>query len=331
MRTPFRRVLALGLLAGLALAPAVGSAASADGPRVFSPSATVANGNVTLPLYEGRGPDGSPTYYVVIEASNSGAASKWGVTAVNKLQNVGSGAQRATVTNGVLSFEGGVDFTPVQKVQGTPGTGFPPVAAEPGSIGDAAYSPIVRLQDGTVLNAPQVGNGTGWHDKVVSVDLASHRVTLALTAGFARRNAVIYLSTDASDPGVAALEGSTFAPRLAQAPSAGDDSAASGRASLAAFLNGPTGANNPQRQGVNSALLGEGSPLNILAWAPGQGRYSPLWDVHLSVWANAADARRITRFADVEDLAATGKITGPGGAVWGANDVVVNCPIIATV
>ena len=45
---------------------------------------------------------------------------------------------------------------------------------------------IVRLKDGTVLNAPQIGNATGWHDKVVSVDLASRRVTLALSAGFAR-------------------------------------------------------------------------------------------------------------------------------------------------
>ena len=331
MRSSLRRMLALGLLSGLAIAPVLATGANASGPKVFSPSAKVANGNVTLPLYQGKGPDGSPTWYVVIEASNSNAGSKWGVTVVNKLVNAGAGAQAGTLTKGVLSFEGGVDFTPTHKVQGSPGTGFPPLAADPGSVGDAKYSPIVRLKDGTVLNAPQIGNATGWHDKVVSVDLTSHRVTLALSAGFARDNAVVYLSTDASDSAVAALEGSTYAPRLAKAPKAGDDSTGSARASLAAFLNGPTGIDNPQRQGVNSALLGEGAPLNILAWAPGQGRYSPQWDVHLSVWADPADARRIVRFADVEDLAAAGKVTGPGGAAWAANDVVVNCPIIATV
>ncbi|MFM2077677.1 MAG: hypothetical protein RJA49_1567 [Actinomycetota bacterium] len=329
MTSPLRRVLALGLLAGLALAPAVG--ARADGPSVAQASATVnvAANTVTLPLFEGRGPDGTPTWYVVINASNSSAASKYRVDVVNKLRNAGAGAQAAHFVNGLLTFEGGVDFTPVHRVQGS-ATGFPPLAADPGSRGDAKYSPLVRLPDGTVLNAPQIGNISGWHDKVVSIDVASHRVTLALTAGFARDHSVLYLSTDATDPGVAALEGSTFAPRLGQAPRAGDDSTNSARASLAAFLNGPTGVDNPQRQGVNSALLGEGSPLNVLAWGPGQGRYSPLWDVHLSVWANPAQAHRVIRFADVEDLARSGAVVGAGGGAWVANDIIVDCPIIAT-
>ena len=326
MRAPLRRVLALSLLAGLALAPAV--AARADGAKVAQPSATVAGNTVTFPLYEGRGPDGTPTWYIVINASDSSSADKYKVDAVNKLENVGNGAQAGRFVNGQLSFEGGVDFSAVHRVIGS-STGFPPLAADPGSIGDAKYSPLVRLPDGTVLNAPQIANATGIHDKVLSLDKVGHRVTLALSPGFARTSAVLYLSTDASAPDVAALEGSTFAPRLALAPRAGDDGSGSGRAALAAFLNGPTGANNPQRQGVNSALLGEGAPLNVLAWRPGQGRYSPLWDVHLTVWKNPAAARRITQFSDVEDLARAGAVTGPGGSPWGANDVVVNCPIIS--
>jgi hypothetical protein len=329
MSVTLRRVLALGLLAGTAIAPAVSAlSAKADGARVVVPSATVSGSTVTLPLYEGRGPDGLATWYIVIEASNSSSADKFHVGVVNKLQNVGAGAQKARFVNGLLTFEGGVDFSPTHNVQGS-ATGFPPLAADPGSIGDAAYSPIVRLPDGSVINAPQIANATGQHDKIVSIDKASHRVTLALTAGFSRDSAVLYLSTDASAPDVAALEGSTFAARLQKAPRAGDDSSASGRASLAAFLNGPTGVDNPQRQGVNSALLGEGSPLNVLAWQPGQGRYSPLWDVHLTVWKHGADARRVIRFADVEDLAKAGLVTGPGGSPWVANDVVVNCPIIS--
>jgi hypothetical protein len=203
------------------------------------------------------------------------------------------------VRNGTLRFEGGVDFSPTRNVVGS-ATGFPPLAAEPGSVGDDLYSPIVALPDGSVINAPQVANSSGVHDKVVAIDYTKRSVTLALTDGFSRDDAVLYLSTDASAPDVAALEGSTWAPRLASAPRAGDDSSASSRASLAAFLNGPTGTANPERQGVNSALLGEGDPLNVLAWKPNQGRYSPLWDVHLSVWADPTDARRVTRFADVE-------------------------------
>ncbi|MDH5288860.1 MAG: hypothetical protein OEY41_02565, partial [Acidimicrobiia bacterium] len=121
------------------------------------------------------------------------------------------------------------------------------------------------------------------------------RVTLALTDGFSRGDAVVYLSTDVSDHDVAALEGSTWASLLQQAPKAGDDSTASGRASLAAFVNGPTGADNPERQGVNSALLGDGDPLNVLAWTPNQGRYSPLWDVHITQWGVDRTPERITR------------------------------------
>lgn len=331
-RRPLRRLaataLAVGLGATLGLVATPTGSLRADGLQVFATSAKVVGTTVTYPLREGRGPDGSTTWFVVIEASDSATAARYGVNVVNKLVNTGAGAQRATVQNGLLTFEGGVDFSPVHDVQGS-ATGFPPLAASPGSIGDAKYSPIVKLPNGAYLNAPQIANATGVHDKVVSIDWSHRTVTLALTDGFSRGDSVIYLSTDASAPDVAALEGSTFAPRLAAAPTAGDDSTASARTALAAFLNGPTGVANPQRQGVNSALLGEGSPLNVLAWKPNQGRYSPLWDVHLSVWKDPAAARRITRFADVEDLAASGAVTGPGGSAWVANDVVVNCPIIA--
>ena len=65
----------------------------------------------------------------------------------------------------------------------------------------------------------------------------------------------------------------------AAAPSAGDDGSKSARVGLVAFVNGQTGANNPQRQGLNSALMGDGDPLNVLRRTPNQGGYSPLWDV----------------------------------------------------
>ena len=88
-----------------------------------------------------------------------------------------------------------------------------------------------------------------------------------------------------------------------------------------------------QRQGIASALADGLDPLNVLAWEPHQGRYSPLWDVHLTEWTPAAKAAgrdlRQSRFADVEDLARAGLVTAPGGGAWGASDVVVLCPIIS--
>ena len=101
-----------------------------------------------------------------------------------------------------------------------------------------------------------------------------------------------YVSTDASDPVVAALENVTFAPLLNHAPFVGGDGTDSARASLAAFVNGQTGAGNPQRQGLNSALIDGLDPLNLLRWNPSQGRYSPLWDVHPAAWTAPVAALR---------------------------------------
>jgi hypothetical protein len=329
-----RRKFIAGAIAAAAIVPigvlSTGPAA-AQGAKVFVPSAKVAGRTATFPLHSGRTVDGDRFDYIVIEASDSSSADRFRVGVVNKLEHVGQAAQRGYFDGPTLVVEAGVDFSPMHDVVGTPGTGVPPVVAVPGSRGEDGYSPFVRLPDGSVINAPQIANATGRHDKLVGTSPDGTRATLALTDGFARGNAVIYLSTDASEEGPAALEGSTFAPRLARAPRPGDDSTDSARASLAAFVNGPTGSTNPHRQGINSALLGEGDPLNVLAWLPGQGRYSPLWDVHLTAWASGQTPTRVTRFADVEDLADDGAVTAPDGSAWAANDIVVNCPIIALV
>jgi hypothetical protein len=284
----------------------------------------------TFPLRPGRTTDGRRFWYIVVEASDSNTADRFGVRVVNKLRNaVGTpGVDHGQITDGVLVTHGSVDFAPQRAVAGTPGTGFPPVTARPGSRGDAAYSPLVQLPDGSVVDAPVVANGTGLHDKVVSIDPAAGSVTLRLTHGFARDEAVRYLSTDATAEAPAALEGATYAPRLRGAPTAGDDSTDSARAGLSAFVNGPTGVSNPQRQGLNSALLGEGDPLNVLAWLPGQGRYSSLWDVHLTAWARGVAPRQVRRFDEVEDLAQAGKVTAADGSRWTADNIIVNCPIL---
>ncbi|HEX3089461.1 MAG TPA: hypothetical protein VHQ23_12460 [Ilumatobacteraceae bacterium] len=328
------RLLIFAAAATLVLGIAPAANVSAKSARTFLASVHVnADHTATFPLRHGVTTDGRDLWFVVIDASNSNAAATFGVNTSNKLQNVAgtTAVMHVTEQNGTWVFPASVDFSPERVVVGTPGTGFPPLEVHAGSVGEAGYSPLIQLPDGTILNAPHIANATGQHDKVAHIDEARGTVDLKLTDGFSRGNKVLYVSTDATIELAAALEGATLAPALANAPSVGQDGTDQARTSLAAFVNGPTGAANPQRQGLNSALLGEGDPLNVLAWTPNQGRYSPLWDVFLTEWAAGQTPKQVTRFADVADLAEAGKVTSPGGAPWAAAGVIVNCPIVALV
>ncbi len=338
--TPLRKSLALYgaavIAAGLVFAPAAQASgpSSGSGRTLFVSSAVEhPDDTVTLPLFHGTS-RGRSVSFIVLDASTSNAASHYGVNRSNKLANAkGTAAvQRVSVSAAGIDFPASVDFTPQRQVVAGP-TGFPPAVATPGAVGEPGYSSLIELPDGTILDAPQIANGSGQADKVVSFDPAAKTVTYRETKGFSRNQPVHYVSTEASDPAVAALEDVTFAPALAAAPFAGGDGTDSARAGLAAFVNGQTGATNPNRQGLNSALLDGFDPLNNLAWNPSQGRYSPVWDVFPAAWTGAAIAThrnlRQTAFADVADLAKNGLITGPGGAPFGPGGFVVICPIIS--
>lgn len=336
MRRTFRYTLA-AMAAALVL-PVVAmsdSGSSSGSGKLFLTSAVEGPDNtVTLPLYRGTS-KGRTVWYVVFDSSDGGDADALGVNRAQKLNNArGTKAvQKAAVVNGTVDFPASVNFAP-EHVVAAGQTGFPPADAQPGSIGETGYSPLIQLPNGTIRNAPQIANATGLHDKVVSIDYAARRVVLRQTDGFQGGKAVKYVSTDASLDVAAALEESTYAPALNAAPRAGDDSTQSARASLAAFVNGQTGASNPERQGLNSALLDQRDPLNVLFWNPSRGRYSPLWDVFPAAWSNAATATgqnlRQTDFGQVLNLAQEGLVTGPGGGAFGAGDFVVNCPIVSS-
>ena len=306
------------------------------GERTLFVRSAVENGDgtVTLPLYRGVS-GGRTVYYIVLDASSSDAASRLGVNRAEKLANArGSLAvQKVTLSGSTVEFPGTVDFGPARNVVPGP-QGFPPDVADPGAIADSRYSPLIELPDGTILNAPHVANDTGHADKAISIDTVNMRVTYEETSGFQGGRAVRYVSTDASDAHVAALENVTWAPLLVFAPSADDDSTRSSRAALGAFVNGQTGAGNPERQGLNSALLDGLDPLNVLFWNPGQGRYSPLWDVHPAAWtADAIGSGLNLRQRDlgqVLNLVQQGLITGPGGTAFASADFVVNCPIVSS-
>lgn len=319
------------VIAALLAAALAGVAPAAADAKVFLPSAREnADHTVTLPLLRGTS-GGETVWFVVLDASTGDAAARYGANVAQKLANAGAAVQQVSVRNGVIDFPATVDFSP-QRVISAP-NGFPPAVALPGARGRAGYSPLVRLPDGTVLNAPQLANPSGRADKVVALDTVAGTVRYQETDGFSRNNAVRYVSTDASDELAAALEDVTYAPGLNAAPFPGGDGTDSSRASLAAFVNGRTGAANPQRQGLNSAVADGLDPLNDLAWMPNQGRYSPLWDVHLAAWTAAAKAAgadvRQTAFADVADLARNGLVTAPDGSPFGPSGFIVDCPIIS--
>ncbi len=325
----------LAALAALTVATSVvglvSTPASADGSQVFVPGARLnADHTVTLPLHRGR--SGNQTvWFIATEASDSEHAQAWGTSVSSKLLNARRTAAVQKVTldpDGTVVFPATVDFSPDHVIVPGP-KGFPPAEAAPGAVGNPGYTPLIQLPDGAVLNAPQIANDTGRADKALVVSRPAHTVRYLLTDGFSRGNRVVYVSTEASDPGAAAIEDVTYAPNLNYAPFAGGDGTDSARASLAAITNGATGPNNPQRQGLNSALLGDGDPLNVLAWLPQQGRYSPLWDVHLTQWAPGQRPTRLTEFAQVEDLADSGAVIGFPGGPWGPSGFIVDCPIIA--
>src|SRR5207244_6480868 len=68
--------------------------------------------------------------------------------------------------------------------------------------------------------------------------------------GFDAGQPILYLSTDAGQPLTAVLERSTYVPALDKvAYNGGDDFLGSARERLFGFVNGQTGATNPQAQG----------------------------------------------------------------------------------
>jgi hypothetical protein len=329
------------LLSLAAISLTIGSAniaqASSGARKLYLQSASenTINDTATLPLQSGS-VGGKPIWYVVTESSDQDDAKARGVNYSPKLSLAkGTAAvQKATISSGGLNFAGGVDFSPTRVV--TPSaTGFPPLAAVPGSVGDAKYSPLVELPSGIVLNAPHIANATGTHDKLVGApDMVNRRGTFKESEGFYNGTEVYYVSFESSAPDIAALEAATFAPNLNAAPGLGsNDVKTSARSGIAPFVNGQTGVNNPNRQGLNSALLGEGDPLNVLQSAPHNAKYSPLWDVHATQWSAAAIANGSntvqTVFEKIAKLSENGTVTGPGGGKWGAIGAIVNCPVIS--
>lgn len=313
--------------------------------------------SITIPLYEGQMSDGRSVWYILTDTTDRENAEGLGLNFASKLAyaNVGTAARAATLeADTTLTFDkGAVDFAPERNVvPGPEDAPFPPEVAEPGSVGDAEYTPIVQItnQPGSpIYNAPVVAFDVAAesisfcdgnvdyslvHDRVLSICPEEGTVTIELTPIFSFARPAVYMSTEASDAMVAALDKGTFTPALGDITTGRDDSAFSAIERLFVTANGPTGADNPQRQGLGSALLDGLPPLHVVGGLPTIALdYSPLWDLNLGVWTPEAielgyRARVIDEF-QVLALVRDGWITGPDGAPYGSTGIVVNCPIVA--
>ncbi len=142
----------------------------------------------------------------------------------------------------------------------------------------------------------------------VSVFAASFtKAELPLVAGWYDGKVAYYVTTDASDAGVAAAMGANFVPALANAittqPSAVDD--------IYAVTN------FKQSNILPSAPIPAG-PKNT------NTAYSPLWQVSTVTWAAGAQPRTLKSEADVRAAETARLVT------ISKTNIVVNCPVVFT-
>lgn len=301
---------------------------------------------VTLPLHKGTA-RGSTVWYIITDASDAAAASKVGILYSPLLASAGPAIATAGGSIDKSAYPGTVDFSPTRVLK-TDAAGNP-IEAKPGSVGDADYSPLVRIgAGGPVYNAPIVAAGDAPHDiaghtdvldRVVAIntkDADTATVTLVLARGFTNGQPIAYISTDASVDGPAAIERSTYAPSL--------KTIAGGTIPIDVFFNGA-------KQGIPfAALRGNlgldasasnaaqlGSPLNVQATFPAPNDaasgYTPLWAVYPAVWtkdATAAGKEHVLKSqGDFQAAADAKSITAPDGKAFGSAGITVNCPVVA--
>jgi hypothetical protein len=320
-----------------------------------SGTVNVANGTITIPLYLGHLKNGKNVWYVLLDVDNSDVAAELGLNFSAKLTFAANGARTANFdkNNDLVFDKGTVDFSPVRSITpGPAGAEFPPVAFQPGAVGDADYSPLIQVVNagGVIYNAPIVAfnvnasditfpNGnvdySRVHDQVVAIDPVNMTVTLNLINGFSFGKLVWYLSMDTSTPLGAAIEHNTYAPLQAALPLGGDDSFSSPIERIFIATNGPEngGCDNPLRQGLSSDLADGYRPNNVVGGIPTNALdYSPIWDAQLFTWTSDAISKgyrgQLREEFEILTFVQDGLLTGPGGAKFGSSGFSINCTIV---
>src|SRR3984885_3292030 len=312
-------------------------------------------GTITIPLYLGHMKNGMNVWYILTDVDDASVAAELGLNFSAKMTFMANAARTANFDyNNDLVFDGGtVDFSPVRSVTpGPSGSEFPPTAYQPGSVGDANYSPYVQIVNagGVIYNAPIVAfnvnasdiefpNGnvdySKVHDEVVAIDPANMTVTIQLINGFSFGRPVWYISMDASIPLAASIEHNTFAPLMANLHLGDDDSFSSPIERIFIATNGAEQGScaNPLRQGLSADLADGFRPNNTLGGIPTLALdYSPAWDANLYEWTPSAIASgyrgQLREEFNILTFVADGLLTGPGGAPFGSAGFSINCPIV---
>lgn len=246
------------------------------------------NQSITIPLHKGAF-RGERVWYIITEASDFGVANGLDVNFSPKLVNMAVGCPRCVqdVTlkgapknkfgEAVVQFQGVPDFSPRRELVPGPAAGpgaFPPASATPGAVGDARYSPFIRIKGSPVVyNTAIVASGDGpfdverhtnTADRVLSIKkpgpaepgkFSTPTVEMLLVRGKEADETIFYLSTEASERTAATLERATFVPLLqGSAFLGGDDFLGAARERIFLFANGQTGADNPEAQGLSHLI-----------------------------------------------------------------------------
>ncbi|MDX2210508.1 MAG: hypothetical protein SFV20_09165 [Sphingopyxis sp.] len=329
------------------------------GPVLLMKSAHIdlEKGTATLPLRRGKLRTGQPVWFIITDTTDQNIADLQGLAYSPKLAYAltGKATRKATIErDGSFTFAAGsVDFRPALGLKPGPANApFPPASHQPGSIGDADYTPLVFVENSAkalIYNAPVVSQASEAelnamcagnvdhskvHDKVLAICPRDGTVTLNMTLGFTFDKPIFYLSTEANDPLVATLENATFTPAMKDLPFALEDAAPGESAErIVVVVNGHTGKDNPHRQGLVSALSGEGGPLNVLGGIPTINLdYSPMWRLFPAVWTDEAIQKgyryRLTSALQAAEMSHRGFIKSLDGGDFRAVGFVVNCPVV---
>ncbi len=312
-------------------------------------------GTITIPLYKGKVKStGKTAWYILTDVSDPGIAAELGLNFSAKMNNITTAARTGNLgPDGNIIFDKGtVNFAPERNiVPGPEGAEFPPKSFAPGEVGDANYSPFVRIANGggVVYNAPMIAYGvdasqinfpngnvdyTKVHDAVQAIDPINMTVTLALVNGFSFGRPVWYISMDASIPLAAAIEHNTYAPLMGKLLLGNDDSAGSPIERIFIATNGTEDCDNPQRQGLSADLNDGHRPNNTLGGIPTLALdYSPAWDANLYTWTDEAISKgyrqQLREEFQILTYAQDGLITGASATQpFGSAGFSINCPIV---
>ena len=301
---------------------------------------------VRLPLYRGEA-NGETVWFTLMDSSDAGAAHDLGVNYAPKLANLAIGCPECvqTVTQdsptpdenkfgqAVVHFQGAPDFSPDRVAEPGP-DGFPLNELPAGRRRRPGLQPVHpdrwfadRVQRADRRHGRRPVRRGAPHEHLRPGARDPHRrqvgpgqfeeswVDMLFVKGFDAGEPIVYISTDAGQPLSAVLERSTYVPALDKAAyNGGDDFLGSARERLFGFINGQTGADNPESQGFqhlvkdghaaedasagNTALINAlrngGDLLNVFGDFPTLSdprhaqAYSPLWDAQLGLWTNKA-------------------------------------------